>query len=188
MCPVVMDRIVNRAPAKSTKPRTVRPRPSSAGAAVAGLPATQSAALVGTRSASASLAISAPVAISGGGGGGIVANAMRYLGSRYVFGGTSPAGFDCSGFVWYVHKISGIDVSRGLWGQLNGGARVPLGSLQPGDTVFFANTYMAGLSHAGIYVGGGQFIHAVDESQGVAISSLNSGYWASHYVGASRIR
>jgi cell wall-associated NlpC family hydrolase len=97
-------------------------------------------------------AVSAPAAVVAGGAGGsaVVGAAMRHLGARYVFGGTSPGGFDCSGFVWYVHKALGKPVSRGLWGQLNGGPRIALSALQPGDTVFFANTYMPGLSHAGI--------------------------------------
>jgi len=133
-------------------------------------------------------AISAPTTIaSGAGGSGVVSAAMRYLGARYVFGGTSPAGFDCSGFVWYVHKALGKSVSRGLWGQLNGGPRIALSALQPGDTVFFANTYMPGLSHAGIYIGGGRFIHASDESSGVKISSLSDSYWGPRYIGASRL-
>jgi cell wall-associated NlpC family hydrolase len=132
-------------------------------------------------------AISAPVGITGGGGASVVSAAMKHLGARYVFGGTSPAGFDCSGFVWYVHKAAGHSVSRGLWGQLNGGPRIALSALQPGDTVFFANTYMPGLSHAGIYIGGGRFIHASDESSGVKISSLSDSYWGPRYIGASRL-
>lgn len=134
-------------------------------------------------------AVSAPVSVvtGGAGGGSVVSAAMKHLGARYVFGGTSPAGFDCSGFVWYVHKALGKPVSRGLWGQLNGGPRIALSALQPGDTVFFANTYMPGLSHAGIYIGGGRFIHASDESSGVKISSLSDSYWGPRYIGASRL-
>jgi cell wall-associated NlpC family hydrolase len=134
-------------------------------------------------------AVSAPSSIVTGGGNGssVVSAAMRHLGARYVFGGTSPSGFDCSGFVWYVHKAMGRPVSRGLWGQLNGGPRIALSALQPGDTVFFANTYMPGLSHAGIYIGGGRFIHASDESSGVKISSLSDSYWGPRYIGASRL-
>ena len=112
---------------------------------------------------------------------------MKFLGYRYVFGGTSPAGFDCSGFVYYIHNISGAPVGRGMWQQYNGGSHIPISQLQPGDTVFFANTYMPGLSHDGIYIGNGQFIHANDERTGVTISSLNTGYWTSHYVGATRL-
>lgn len=129
----------------------------------------------------------APEMAVGGGGSTIVANAMKYVGYRYVFGGTSPAGFDCSGFVYYIHNHSGAPVGRGMWQQYNGGAHIPMGSLQPGDTVFFANTYMPGLSHDGIYIGGGQFVHASDERTGVTISSLYSGYWQGHYVGATRL-
>jgi peptidoglycan DL-endopeptidase CwlO len=112
---------------------------------------------------------------------------MKYMGYRYVFGGTSPAGFDCSGFVYYIHNISGAPVGRGMWQQYNGGSHIPISSLQPGDTVFFANTYMPGLSHDGIYIGNGQFIHANDEQTGVTISSMNTAYWTSHYVGATRL-
>jgi cell wall-associated NlpC family hydrolase len=129
----------------------------------------------------------APEPVTGSGGGTIVANAMKYLGYRYVFGGTSPRGFDCSGFVYYIHNISGDPVGRGMWQQYNGGAHVPMSQLRPGDTVFFANTYIAGLSHDGIYLGNGQFIHASDESTGVTISSLYSSYWQAHYVGATRL-
>ena len=92
---------------------------------------------------------------------------MKFVGYRYRFGGTSPAGFDCSGFVYYIHNVSGSPVGRGMWQQYNGGARIPQSSLLPGDTVFFANTYMPGLSHDGIYIGGGQFVHASDERTGV---------------------
>jgi cell wall-associated NlpC family hydrolase len=129
----------------------------------------------------------APVMNVGGGGATIVANAMKYLGYRYVFGGTSPAGFDCSGFVYYIHNHSGAPVGRGMWQQYNGGGHVAMSALQPGDTLFFANTYMPGLSHDGIYIGNGQFIHASDERTGVTISSLYTGYWQAHYVGATRL-
>jgi LysM repeat protein len=128
-----------------------------------------------------------PPPVGGLDGAGIVANAIQYLGHRYVFGGTSPTGFDCSGFVYYVHRTSGAPVGRGMWQQYNGGAHIPLDQLQPGDTVFFANTYMPGLSHNGIYLGDGRFIHASDERSGVTISSLSAGYWASRYVGATRL-
>jgi LysM repeat protein len=129
----------------------------------------------------------APALASGAGGGTVVANAMKFLGYRYIFGGTSPSGFDCSGFVYYIHNHSGAPVGRGMWQQYNGGAHVAMNSLQPGDTVFFANTYMPGLSHDGIYIGGGQFIHASDENTGVTISSLYTSYWQAHYVGATRL-
>jgi cell wall-associated NlpC family hydrolase len=129
----------------------------------------------------------APELAVGGGGGTIVANAMKYVGYRYVFGGTSPSGFDCSGFVYYIHNHSGAPVGRGMWQQFNGGAHISINALQPGDTVFFANTYMAGLSHDGIYIGGGQFVHASDERTGVTVSSIYTAYWQGHYAGATRL-
>jgi cell wall-associated NlpC family hydrolase len=74
-----------------------------------------------------------------------------------------------------------------MWQQYNGGARIPVEQLLPGDTVFFANTYMPGLSHDGIYIGNGQFIHASDPGTGVTISCMGSSYWRSRYVGATRL-
>ncbi|MFN8637302.1 MAG: LysM peptidoglycan-binding domain-containing protein [Chloroflexota bacterium] len=172
------------APVAQAKP--VAPVAQAKPAAKPSAPVAQAAP---ARNVVSAAAISAPVSVSPGGAGGsaVVSAAMRFLGSRYVFGGTSPAGFDCSGFVWYVHKSIGKPVSRGLWGQLNGGPRIALNALQPGDTVFFANTYMPGLSHVGIYIGGGRFIHASDESSGVKISSLSDSYWGPRYIGASRL-
>ena len=129
-----------------------------------------------------------PVTVSSvGSGGGVLSTAMRNLGARYVWGGTSPAGFDCSGFVWYVHKEIGRPISRVLEVQLSGGPRISKDALQPGDTVFFANTYMPGLSHVGIYIGGGRFIHASDELTGVTISSLSDAYWRVRFLGATRL-
>jgi cell wall-associated NlpC family hydrolase len=175
------------APVAQAKPAApvAQAKPAASVAQAAPKPAAaQAAAKPNTLSAAA---VSAPVSVSGAGGSAVVSAAMKYLGARYVFGGTSPAGFDCSGFVWYVHKMMGKSVSRGLWGQLNGGPRIALNALQPGDTVFFANTYMPGLSHTGIYIGGGRFIHASDESSGVKISSLSDSYWGPRYIGASRL-
>jgi cell wall-associated NlpC family hydrolase len=121
-------------------------------------------------------------------GTGIVGLAMRFQGTPYVWGGTTPSGFDCSGFVYYVLNNSGSHVPRGMWGQYNAGAHPGRGDLQPGDIVFFQNTYMAGLSHNGIYIGGGQFVHASDPGTGVTVSSLSSSYWASRWFGATRVR
>ncbi|HEY1246993.1 MAG TPA: C40 family peptidase, partial [Hyphomicrobiaceae bacterium] len=185
------------APAPAPAPAVQAPRTQSAataGAAVVQVPAApkpvaQAAPKPAAAPAAASrpAAAPAPVLSSGGGGGSVVANAMKFVGSRYVFGGTSPAGFDCSGFVFYIHNRSGAPVGRGMWQQYNGGAHVSMSALQPGDTVFFANTYEPGLSHDGIYIGGGQFVHASDERTGVTVSSLYTGYWQAHYVGATRL-
>jgi LysM repeat protein len=180
------------APAPVAEAPAPRIQPAAAAPAVVAVPAPKPAAAAPKPAAPApkpapAPAPPAPQMAVGGGGGTVVANAMKYLGYRYVFGGTSPAGFDCSGFVYYIHNRSGDPVGRGMWQQYNGGAHIPMSALQPGDTVFFANTYMPGLSHDGIYIGGGQFIHASDERTGVTISSLYTSYWQAHYVGATRL-
>ena len=162
------------------------PKPQPAASQAASKPQAVAATQPGNKLAAASVIAPKPVT-TGGNGSVLLAGAMRHLGARYAFGGTSPAGFDCSGFVWYVHNSTGKSVSRGLWGQMNGGPRISRDALQPGDTVFFANTYMPGLSHAGIYVGGGRFIHAADERSGVTISGMDDGYWGPRYIGASRL-
>jgi peptidoglycan DL-endopeptidase CwlO len=119
-------------------------------------------------------------------GGTIVSIAMQYRGAPYRFGGASPRGFDCSGFVYYVLNKAGISIGRTIPYQINAGPRVSRSNLQPGDLVFFANTYKSGLSHAGIYIGGGKFINAANESVGVVVSDLGSSYWSSHYSMAVR--
>ncbi len=129
----------------------------------------------------------APKPPSNSGGWNIVAVASKYLGYSYVWGGTSPStGFDCSGFVYYVFRAAGVPVPRDLWGQLQAGPRIKQANLQPGDIVFFENTYTPGLSHDGIYIGNGRFINAASEREGVRVSSLSESYWAARYYGASR--
>lgn len=175
------------APAAVAEAASRASAPVSAAAQTAPRTQVAAAAAAPAAPAAAPARVAVPAPVVGGSGAGVLKNAMNFVGYRYVFGGSSPAGFDCSGFVWYVHKIAGIDISRGLWGQLNGGPRISRENLVPGDTVFFANTYMPGLSHVGIYVGGGNFVNAIDEGSGVGISSLGSSYWASRYIGAARL-
>jgi cell wall-associated NlpC family hydrolase len=112
--------------------------------------------------------------------------AEQYVGSPYRWGGISPAGFDCTGFVMWVYSQFGVWLPHNEAGQLASGPRVNKDELEPGDVLVFANTYRAGLSHVGIYVGDGQFVHAVDEAHGVMLSALGDGYWAARLVGASR--
>lgn len=111
--------------------------------------------------------------------------AYDYLGVPYVWGGTSPKGFDCSGFTQYVYKQLGITLNRTAAQQLKNGTSVT--NLQTGDLVFFTNTYAtsAAASHVGIYIGNNQFIHAANG--GVKITSLDHEYYAPRYIGARRV-
>ena len=115
----------------------------------------------------------------------IISNAMQYMGVPYVFGGTTPYGFDCSGYVQYVFAQAGISLPRTADVQYEVGIPISTAELIPGDLVFF-QTYTYGASHVGIYVGDGNFIHA-SSSYGVTISSLGSAYYSSHYIGSRRI-
>jgi cell wall-associated NlpC family hydrolase len=116
-----------------------------------------------------------------------VGASVALLGKGYVFGGSGPSDFDCSGLVWYAAKQAGKSIPRGMFGQYNAGSHPDQNSLKPGDIVFFQNTYMPGLSHNGIYIGNGQFLHAADEQDGVTISSLSTPYWSSHWFGATHM-
>ena len=115
----------------------------------------------------------------------IITTSMDYIGVPYVFGGTTPSGFDCSGYVQYVFAHAGISLPRTADVQYEVGTPVSTAELVPGDLVFFT-TYTYGASHVGIYVGDGNFIHA-SSSRGVTISSLSQAYYSSHYIGARRI-
>ena len=113
--------------------------------------------------------------------GGAVGIAMQYLGTPYVYGGASPSGFDCSGFVMYVYAQIGVSLPHNAAAQYGAGTPVDRSQLQPGDLVFFD-----GLGHVGIYVGGGSFVHAPHTGDVVKILSM-SGWYASTYVGARRL-
>jgi cell wall-associated NlpC family hydrolase len=112
---------------------------------------------------------------------GVVGIAMRYLGVPYVWGGSSPSGFDCSGLVAYVYAQVGVSLPHYTGAQWNVGVPVSRSDLQPGDLVFFD-----GLGHVGIYIGGNAFIHAPHTGDVVKISSI-SGWYADTYVGARRV-
>ena len=116
----------------------------------------------------------------------IVANAKSLLGTPYVWGGTSPAGFDCSGFTQYVYAQSGIRLDRTTSQQVQHGTAVSKSNLQPGDLVFLKDTYRSGVSHVGIYIGDGKMIHA-SSSKGVTTSDLSNSYYQKHYHSARRI-
>ena len=118
-------------------------------------------------------------------GGHIVDYAAQFLGTPYVYGGTSPSGFDCSGLVYYVYYQYGYVLNRTAAGQNSNGIWVDRNNLAPGDIVLFNTS--GGISHAGIYVGDGKFIHAVKPGTPVQYDDLNSGYYSSKYVSARRI-
>lgn len=111
-------------------------------------------------------------------------SALRFLGTPYVFGGTSAYGFDCSGYVQHVYAMLGVHLPRMADAQYYAGRR-PVGGVKTGDLVFF-QTYERGPSHVGIYIGNGHFVHA-SSSHGVMVSSLSDSYWSARYLGAKRV-
>lgn len=125
---------------------------------------------------------------SGTTGTAVVEYAKQYLGYKYVSGGTSPStGFDCSGFTSYVYKHFGITLNRSSKDQIKNGVAVDRSNLQPGDIVVFNNSANTAIGHVGIYIGGDNFIHAANPSEGVRITSLSSSYYKIRYVGARRV-
>jgi cell wall-associated NlpC family hydrolase len=113
---------------------------------------------------------------------GVVGIAMSQLGTNYVWGGAAPGGFDCSGLVMWAYAQVGVSLPHSSYAQYGYGVPVSKDQLEPGDLVFFD-----GLGHVGIYIGGGQFVHAPHTGDVVKISSLGEDWYASTYVGARRI-
>ena len=116
----------------------------------------------------------------------IVQLAQAWLGIPYLFGGCSRTGVDCSCLVQNVYAAVGVRLPRVAVDQFN--ATVPVGDPQPGDLVFFANTYEPGISHVGIYIGNGMQINAPTTGQLVSVAPVFSGYWGNHFAGARRVR
>ncbi len=132
--------------------------------------------------------------LSSGSGSALVDTAKQHLGVRYVYGGASPRGFDCSGFTMYVYAKYGVSLPHTATGQWQSGKGTKVWSisaLEAGDLVFFCDPSRSNgkaCSHAGIYIGDGQFIHASSSrSGGVIVSSLYSGYYNTYFVGGLRI-
>ena len=123
---------------------------------------------------------------SSGKGSTVVETAKNYIGYRYVYGAAGPNSFDCSGFTSYVFKLHGVTLNRTAKGQYSNGTAVARGDLQPGDLVMFGPS-VSGINHVGIYIGGGQIVHAANPSRGVTIDTINSGYYNNNYVGARRV-
>ena len=115
--------------------------------------------------------------------------ALQFVGYPYVYGGSSPSGFDCSGFTSYVYRQFGYSLNRSAANQLDNGTPVSMSELQPGDLVLFkkAGTGSKRASHVGLYIGGGQFVHASTSTVGVIISNMTDAYYTTGFVGGRRI-
>jgi hypothetical protein len=121
-------------------------------------------------------------------GDDIIALARQQLGAQYVWGGSAPGGFDCSGLVAYVYGQKGVQLPRTSYNQIQVGASVQPDKLRPGDLVFFdTDRSKKGPDHVGIYIGGGKFIHASSPGQGVKISSLSESYYMDRWMGGRRV-
>jgi cell wall-associated NlpC family hydrolase len=117
----------------------------------------------------------------------LIKDTKNYLGVPYLWGGTTPSGFDCSGFVYYMFNQHGIDSSRNTSaGLYKTGTAIGRNQLQPGDLVFFAVNTTGTITHVGFYMGDNQFISATS-SKGIAAYSMDNSYWGKYYVGAKRV-
>ncbi|MES9683400.1 SH3 domain-containing protein [Gottfriedia acidiceleris] len=119
----------------------------------------------------------------------LITKSKKYSGVPYIWGGETPSGFDCSGFISYVFKESGLSLPRtnvaGYW--YNSSNLKTVDDFQPGDLIFFQNTYTYGPSHMGIVINNNEFIHA-SSSSGVTISKINNSYWNQHFLGFKRFK
>ena len=132
--------------------------------------------------------VDASAASQSGKGQEIANYALQFVGYPYVYGGSSPKGFDCSGLTYYVYAQFGYSINRTASNQLSNGYAVEKSQLQPGDLVMFRqNGSTKAASHVGIYIGNNQYVHASTPGVGVIISDLNDPYISSGYVGARRI-
>ncbi len=116
----------------------------------------------------------------------LIQTALACRGTVYRRGGTSRGGFDCSGFTRYVYAKYGVSLPHSSAAQASRGVSVDKSQLQPGDLVFF-QTGGRGISHVGIYIGNGNFVHAASRGRGVTVDSINSGYYSPRYRGARRV-
>lgn len=119
----------------------------------------------------------------------LLADAKYFKGGRYVWGGTTPEGFDCSGYVQYLYKKNNISLPRTAWAQSQKGEVVELENLEKGDLLFFLTDKKRGIpvTHVGIYIGNGNFIHAASKKKGIIISPLTHGSYAKTFVSARRV-
>jgi cell wall-associated NlpC family hydrolase len=118
---------------------------------------------------------------------GPVQQALSFLGTPYRMGGTSRQGIDCSGLMGFIFNNEGFSLPRTAAQQFQIGTPVEIDNLRAGDLVFFANTYKRGISHVGLYIGEGKFVHAENRRRGVVITSLQDGYYRAHFAGGRRL-
>ncbi|MGB5505856.1 MAG: C40 family peptidase [Sulfurovum sp.] len=119
----------------------------------------------------------------------LLEDAKYFKGGKYVWGGTTPEGFDCSGYVQYLYKKHNINLPRTAWAQSKKGQIVEKNDLQKGDLLFFLTDKKRGIpiTHVGIYIGNGNFIHAASKKKGIIISPLTHGSYAKTFVSARRV-
>ena len=119
----------------------------------------------------------------------LLKDAKYYKGGRYVWGGTTPQGFDCSGYVQYLYKKHRIDLPRTAYAQSKKGRPIDINNLQKGDLLFFLTDKKRGIpvTHVGIYIGGGEFIHAASKKDGIIISPITHGTYRERFVEARRV-
>jgi cell wall-associated NlpC family hydrolase len=117
--------------------------------------------------------------------GKIVRTAQRYIGAKYKLGGTTPRGFDCSGYVQFVYEKNGIQLPRSVEDQYEAGKKIGPRQRKPGDLVFFKTSKNKRYSHVGIYVGDNRFIHAPRTGKRVSYSELDNPYWKKRYIGSA---
>lgn len=119
----------------------------------------------------------------------LLEDAKYFKGGKYVWGGTTPQGFDCSGYVQYLYKKHKVNLPRTAYAQSKRGEAVEMNNLQKGDLLFFLTDKKRGIpvTHVGIYLGNGQFIHAASKKKGIIISPIHHGYYSNKFVSAKRV-
>lgn len=119
----------------------------------------------------------------------LLEDAKYFKGGRYVWGGTTPQGFDCSGYVQYLYKKHNVNLPRTAWAQSKKGLLVNIEDLKKGDLLFFLTDKKRGIpiTHVGIYIGNGEFIHAASKKDGIIISPITHGSYAKTFVSARRV-
>ena len=119
----------------------------------------------------------------------ILKNAKKHLGEPYVWGGTKPNGFDCSGYMQYIYRKEGVSIPRTAYAQSKVGKKVSRFNLKKGDLLFFLTDKSRGIpvTHVGMYIGDGKFIHAASKRKGIIITSLNESRYSRLLVKATRI-